>query len=230
MRRSILTGGLVLALSALAGCTPQTALVGALLPDGAIPILLSHLQRVDDTNLRRIVELEARRDWDGLAKFAEENLAQDRNRNNADWWLIAGYAHSQARRYQRAIECYGEMVRLEPDEMLGWNLLAQSYRSAGQPLRAVQTLNNALRVRQEAPVSWFLLGESYSDLNRHDQAAGAYRGAVKLQPGFAEAWFGLGQAQARLGRLADFDETVRVLEKLSPALAAELTKGRPAPR
>ncbi|MBI1964788.1 MAG: tetratricopeptide repeat protein [Betaproteobacteria bacterium] len=228
MRRAILTGGLVLALSALAGCTPQAALVSSLLPDGTVSTLLSHLEREEDGNRRKVVELEGRRDWDGLAKFAEEHLAKDRH--NADWWFVAGYAHTQAGRHSRAVESYDELLRLAPDDMLVWNLLAQSYRAAGRPQRAVQTLNNALRLRQEAPESWFLLGESYSDLSRHDQAAAAYRGAVKLQPGFAQAWVGLGQAQARLGRLADFNETVRTLEKLDPKAAAELAKQRPAAR
>lgn len=226
MLRAILT---CLALLVLAGCTPQTALLSSLLPDGTVSALLSHLQREEDVNRRKVVELEGRRDWDGLAKFAEEFLAKDRH--NADWWFVAGYAHSQAGRHARAIECYDELLRMAPDDLLVWNLMAQSHRAAGQPQRAVQTLNNALRVRQEAPPeTWFLLGESYSDLNRHDQAAAAYRGAVKLQPDFAQAWFGLGRAQARLGRLADFNETVRALEKLAPALAAELAKQRPGLR
>lgn len=186
--------GLGLALAALGGCTPQAALVSALLPDGTVSILLSHLEGVDDANRRRIVELESRADWDGLAKFAEDNLAKDRR--IADWWLVAGYAHSRAGRHPRAIECYGEMVRLAPDDMLGWGLLAQSYRDARQPQRAVQTLNNALLVRKDEPQTWFVLGGAYSDL----------------------------------GLTAEFDQTVRVLEKLDPGLAAKLAKQRPAAR
>lgn len=175
--------GLGLALAALVGCTPQAALVSALLPDGTVSILLSHLEGVDDANRRRIVELESRADWDGLAKFAEDNLAKDRR--IADWWLVAGYAHSRAGRHPRAIECYGEMVRLAPDDMLGWSLLAQSYRAAGQPQRAVQALNNALLVRRDDPQTWFVLGGAYSDLGRIAEFDQALRALEKLDPGLA---------------------------------------------
>ena len=191
MRRPVLMAGLVLALY---GCTPQSALVSALLPDGTMSTLLSHLQREPDDNRRKVVELEGRRDWDGLAKFAEGQLAIDRR--NTDWWFVAGYAHSRAARHLRAIECYDEVLRLAPDDMLAWSLLGQAYRDSRQPQRAVQALNNALLVRNDNPQIWFVLGGAYSDL----------------------------------GRAADFDRSLKILEKLDRGLAAELAKHRPAVR
>lgn len=223
--RSALLGA---ALAALAGCTPQTALIASVLPDGTVPVLLSHLEGMEQTNLKRVAELESRKDWDGLAKFADENLAKDPN--NADWWFVAGYAHTQAGRHARAIECYGEMVRLVPDDMLGWYQLAQSYRDARQPLRAVQTLNQAHLVRKGTPLTYFMLGESYSDLDRDLPAAGAYREAVELQAEFPRAWFGLGRASARLNRTADFERALKALERLDPVLAKQLAEMRPASR
>lgn len=225
---SLRTLGAVLALAALSACTPQAALVWSLVPDGTVSVLLSHLEKEEDGNRKRILQLEARNDWDGIAKFAEENLAKDRN--NADWWFIAGYAHSEAGRHQRAIECYSEMVRLAPDDMLGSSALAQSYRNAKQPLRAVQTLNNAHRVRKGTPATYFLLGESYSDLDRDLPAAAAYREAIQLDGEFAKAWFSLGRAYARLGRTADYEAALKTLGKLNPALAKELAELRPASR
>jgi predicted Zn-dependent protease len=220
--------GLGLALLALPACTPHTAALFSLLPDGTIPTLLSHAQGMDETNLKRVAELESRKDWDGLTKLAGENLARDPN--NSDWWTVAGYAHSQAGRHERASECYGEVVRLVPDEMLGWNLLAQSYRDAKQPQRAVQALNNAHRVRPGTAESWFLLGESYSDLDRDLPAASAYREAVQRNGEFARAWFGLGRAYARLGRRAEFEQVLKNLEQLNAPLAKELAEMRPATR
>ena len=228
MARWLRGAGLGLALLALSACTPQTAALVAALPDGTIPILLSHLQGMEQGNRKRVAELEARRDWDGLTKLAEENLALDRN--SSDWWTVAGYAHSQAGRHQRASERYSEVVRLAPDDMLGWSLLAQSYRDAKQPLRAVQTLNNAHLVRQGTAETWFLLGESYSDLDRDLPAASAYREAVQQNGEFARAWFGLGRAYARLGRRAEFEQALQRLERLDAPLAKELAELRPASR
>jgi tetratricopeptide (TPR) repeat protein len=228
LARRLRRAALGLALLALPACTPHTAALFSLLPDGTIPILLSHVQGMDESNQKRVAELEARKDWEGLTKLAEENLARDRH--ISEWWIVAGYAHSQAGRHQRASECYGEVVRLAPDEMLGWNLLAQSYRDAKQPLRAVQTLTNAHRVRQGTAESWFLLGESYSDLDRDLPAASAYREAVQQNGEFARAWFGLGRAYARLGRRAEFEQALKILEQLNAPLAKELAELRPAPR
>ena len=217
--------GLALALSILLACTPPTAALFAILPDGTTSVLLSHFQGMDESNQKRVAELEARKDWEGLAKLAEENLARDRN--SSDWWIVAGYAYSQAGRQQRAIECYSEVVRLAPDDVLGWTLLAQSYRDAKQPLRAVQTLNNANRVRQGTAETWFLLGESYSDLDRDLPAVSAYREAVERNGDFAQAWFGLGRAYARLGRSAEFEQALKRLEELNAPLAQELAPMRP---
>jgi tetratricopeptide (TPR) repeat protein len=217
-----------LALLALAGCTPHQALLSSLIPDGTASILLSHLQGEEESNRKRVADLESRKDWDGLVKLAEDGLARDRK--NTGWWMVAGYSHSQAGRHQRAIECYREMAELAPDDMVGWELLAKSYRAAGQPQRAAQTLNNALRVRDNVPEIWLLLGQSYDDLGRPDLAAGAYRTAVKLDKEFAQAWFGLGQASARLDRRSEFEQALKALERLSPPLAKELAAMRPTSR
>ena len=220
--------GLALALSAIAGCAEQGALPEGALLDGKAPTLFSQLRGVDDANRRRIVEFERGKNWDGLVKHAGDNLARDPN--SADWWMVAGYAHSQAGRPSRAAECYAEVVRLAPDEISGWNLLAQSYRDAKQPQRAVQTLNNALLVRRSSAETWFLLGESYSDMNRYQPAASAYREAVQLGSGDAHVWFGLARAYAGLGQRAEFEQARRTLEQLDPALARQLNEFRSGPR
>lgn len=221
MRKTIGFAGLAVLL-ALAACTPQTQLLMSLLPDGAVSIMLGNLEGVSDVNRQKLADFEQRRDWDGLARFAEENLVKDKS--NADWWTVAGYAYSRLGRYPRAVECYAEVVRLTPDDMTGWQLLAQAYRSAGQPERAIRTLNNALNVWQKDPVTYFLLGESYSDLGRQKSALENYQQALKLNPEFARAWFGIGQLYVKQGRNAQAADVVKVLEKLDPGLAAELAK------
>lgn len=210
------------ALVALAACTPQAGLVLSLMPDGTIPIVLSNLQGVDEPNLRRISELERRGDWEGLARFAETNIARDRF--SADWRTVAGYAYSRLGQHERAIESHAQAVRLAPDQMIGWTLLAQAYREAGQPARAVTTLERALLVRRDSRVMLYLLGEAYSDLGRLKSALGAYGEALQLDGEFAEAWFGMGRAYGRLGRTAEAEKVVQVLQRLNPGLASELSR------
>jgi len=211
-----------LLITSFTGCTLPQQLLFSLIPDGTFPILLSHLEQTSDANRQRVAELDARRDWHGLVQFAEENLAHDRS--NSDWWMVKGYGYAQLGQYDKAADCFEEMVRLQPDSMLGWNLLAQSQRAGRQPQRAVQTLNNALLIRADVPVTWYLLGESYSDLGRNQLAAQAYRQAVRLHRGFSQAWYGLGRSYARQGRRKDFEQVVQTLARLDPPMAERLAK------
>lgn len=224
--RSALLLALTFALAA-AGCTPKSALLGQLLPPGTVAVLLGHLETLDDANRRRIAELELRGDFSELAAFAERNL--EREPNNAEWWLVAGYAYGRLGRHARAAECFGESVRLAPDALLGWHLLAQAHRGAGAPERAATVLERALLVRRDVPETWFLLGEAYSDLGRFESAAPAYREAVRLDAGFARAWLGLGRAAARLGRAREAEHAARELRRLDNGLAAELEQALRAP-
>jgi tetratricopeptide (TPR) repeat protein len=211
---------------ACSACTPQTAqILWSLIPDGTVPVLLSHFDRVEDVNRKRISEFEQRRDWDGLAKFAEDNIKVDKT--NSNWWIVAGYAYAQKGDRKRATEYYAEVVRLTPDDLLGWNLLTQSYRLTGQPERAIQTANRALNVSRDAPETWYLLGESYGDLNRYELAVKSYQEALRIDQRYSNAWLGMGKAYARLGRDAEVRQVAQVLEKLNPAMAKELTGAQP---
>jgi tetratricopeptide (TPR) repeat protein len=114
--------------------------------------------------------------------------------------------------------------------MLGWSLLAQSYRDAKQPARAVQTLTNAHLAGRGTAETWFLLGESYSDLDRDLPATASYREALERNRELPRAWFGLGRAYARLGRRAEFDQALKVLTELDAGLAKQLAELRPSSR
>ena len=203
-----------------AGCTPHQVLLSALVPDGAGSMLLSHLQSVEGGNRRRIIELEQQGDWQGLAQFAETNIAKDPY--STEWQMIGGYAHLQLRDYPRAITYFSEMVRLSPDEASGYHFLAEAQRAAGQPQRAVTTLERALLVVRESPLTYQLLGAVYADLAQHRAAAEAYRRALAIDARLAEAWFGLGRASLRLGRADDAQEALRALEQMRSPRGAEL--------
>lgn len=207
-----------------AGCTPQAALLATALPENTSSVLLSHTQRVQDTNRRRIVAYEQSRDWAGLAQFAEENLKRDTH--TPDWWLVAGYAYTQQQKHARAADCYLEAVRLEPDVALHWSLLAQAYRASGQPQRAVKALDNALLARRDDPQLYWLLGESESDMRRWREAASAYRAAIGVDAKHLPSWNGLQRAYAESGRAEEAREAQRMID----GLKAEQAKAGAAPR
>ena len=218
----------LMAVSILVACAGPEPYTEGKLADGTTSVLLTHLKRLGEGDQKLIAGLESAKDWDGLARVAEASIKL--NPQNADWWFVAGYAYSRAGRHGLAVDRFTERVRLAPDDMVGWNLLAQSLRDAGQPQRAVQALTNAHLVRPGTPASYYLLGESYTDLNRYLPAAAAYRESVKLDSRFAQAWFGLGRSAAELGNRGDYDQALTALRQLDPALAKELAAIKPRAR
>lgn len=208
---------------ALSACTPQQALLASLIPQGTFSTVLGNFENVSDDNYRRMVEYERRGDWKGLAAFAEANIAKDRF--TPDWRLILGYARTQLGEHRAAAEAYSEATRIEPDNATAWNLLAQSYRAAGESHRAVNVLNGAVLYLRDPSRTYYLLGESYGDLGRDAEAAASYRAAVKTDPKFAPAWFSLARASQKLGRTADALEAQAQVEKLDPKLAQRLRAG-----
>lgn len=217
MKRFLMAAALV---PALAACTPQQALLANLLPTSAASTLVGNTQRVSQENRQRIVELDTAGRWDELARFADENIKKDSF--TTEWWIVKGYALTQAGDHRGAIAAYSEAVSRQPDSAMGWNNLAQAYRSAGEPQRAVVVLERAMLAVRDSPSTPYLLGESYSDIRRYDEAVPAYRQAVSLDPKLAPAWFGLARAYLRLGKDRDAQEARRVLEKLDPKLADKL--------
>jgi tetratricopeptide (TPR) repeat protein len=206
---------------ALAAClSPQASLLLSLLPEGTFTTLLTNMRGVTEPNREQLAALEQKGDWKGIAEFAQANSRRDPQ--NADWWLVSGYAYSQLGQYPRAAEHFQQAVRLSPEDITAWNLLAQSYRSLGQPERAIRTLDTALRVTQDSAMTWYLLAESYSDLKRPERAVGFYERAVEREPKFTKAVYGLGVSYARLGRKTEFDATVQHLQKLDPQAAQQL--------
>ena len=193
-----------------------------MLPDGTVPVLLSNFERESDTNRRRVAELERAGDWAGLAKFADENLEKDKV--NTGWWMVAGYAHSRLTNYARAVECYREVIRLEPDSAAGWNLLAQTLRESGDSRRAVAVLTQSLTILRESAVTLLLLGESHSDLGEFAQAVRPYRQALDIDGGLSPAWTGLARAYIRLGQLGEAESIARSLDRTDPPLAAAIRR------
>jgi predicted Zn-dependent protease len=169
----------LLVLLTLAGCTPQQALVAALVPQHAVNVMVGNLGRVTESNRNQVAELDRAGRWKELAALADAQLAQDAR--NADWWLIAGYARSQMSLHAEAAGKYSEVIRLEPDNAAGWHLLAQTHRAVGEPHRAVNVLNSALLALRDSPLTYHLLAESYTDMRRYDEAAVARRRAQELE-------------------------------------------------
>jgi tetratricopeptide (TPR) repeat protein len=198
----------------LAACTPLS------LVSTGINVVSALAGHAEDANVKQISELEAKQDWPGILKVALGNIQRDPS--NHDWWLIAGYAHSRLGEHAQAIPCYQTAIRLRPDDVYSWNLLAQSYRSTNEPERAIRTLEQVLLIKSDSAVSFFLLGESYRDINLYERAIPNYISAAGIAPAMGEAWYGLGISYARIGRRNELPLILERLRKVDPPRAAQL--------
>ena len=199
----------------------------ALIPWG--PLLTAALSsRAGDSETQQVLnEYQRKGDWAGLARYAAERLGA--NRRDSDWWLVLGYARLQQGDRAAAAEAFTRVTELNPEDIDGWNLLAETQRLAGQPGRAARTLLQAMSIDSSSPVSPYLLGEAYRDDGQFDASINAYRRSMQLEPDYAPAWYGLGITLIRLGRREELAEVIGGLRKIEPALAGELEKlGRQA--
>jgi len=213
----------LLATPVLWSCTTPAQLLLAAIPDGTLATLLGHFEQTSSVNRQRVAELEHKGEWMELAKFAEENL--DKDRSSAPWWMVAGYAYSQQKQHARAIQCFREMVRLEPDVPDGWNLLAQEHLAIGEPLRAISIVENALQVLRDSPSTLLILGDANSELRRHEPAVRAYQQALERNGGLTQAWAGLARSYIQLGRMAEAENIARAMDKSHPDLAIAIRRG-----
>jgi len=193
-------------------------------PLPADPLLASTLVgRGDSLDEReRIAELDQKRDWDGLLRYAEER--QRRDPEGSDWGVVAAYALGSNGDYSKAISALSRVIQRNPEDVGAWNLLGESQRRAGQPGQAARTLERASAIGRTSFVTFFFLGEAYRDANRLDRAMSAYREAARLEPEFARAWFELGAAYIRLGERDEVPLVLERLKKLDPVLGEELRK------
>jgi len=167
-----------------------------------------------------ISELNKKKDWAGLLRFAQGKQRQDPA--GSDWPVIGGYALFRQGEYPKAIAVLGPVVQSNPEDIGAWNLLGEAQRRAGQPGQATRTLERASIVGRTSFVTFFFLGEAYRDSQRLDRAVPAYREATRLAPEFAQAWFELGSASARMGDKTQAAAALDNLKTLDPGLAEKL--------
>jgi predicted Zn-dependent protease len=178
-------------------------------------------ERGDSYDERKLItELNKKKDWAGLLRFAQGKQRQDPA--GSDWGVIGGYALFRQGDYQKAISVLTPIVQSNPEDIGAWNLLGEAQRRVGQPGQAVRTLERASAVGRTSFVTFFFLGEAYRDSQRLDRAVPAYREATRLAPEFAQGWFELGSASARMGDRSQATGALDTLQKLDPALAATL--------
>ncbi|MFM9969685.1 MAG: tetratricopeptide repeat protein [Burkholderiales bacterium] len=177
----------------------------------------------DDATAKDIVELEVKKDWAGLAKYAQTHIAQ--SPEDIDWWVILAFAQIQNKQFKPAIDLLNRAIARSPEDIDPRNLLGEALRQSGDPVRAAQVLERAISINSNTAATRFLLGEAYRDDNRLERAKDAYRDAIRIDAEFSPAWTGLVGVLARTGPKDELEEALAALAKLEPEIARQLSQG-----
>ena len=120
--------------------------------------------------------------------------------------------------YQKAIDSYTEVIRLEPKHVKAYNMRGVSYNVLGQHERAIQDYTEAIRFDPEYEKAYYNRGDAYYDLGQYEKAVKEFTEAIRVDPRCAFAYASRSNAYERLGQhdKADADRR-RYLELLLEA-------------
>ncbi len=137
-------------------------------------------------------------------------------------------------RIDKAIEYFGETLRLKPTSSDAHNNLGIALRNAGRVHEAIEHFREALRIRPDFALAHNNLGQALGQAGQLDEAARHLEEAIRIQPGYAKAHFNLAHARARQKRIDEaikhceyalqLDPNFTAAAKLMRALLQERTK------
>ena len=173
--------------------------------------------RVRDYELQRqIAELERKGDWVSLSDLAVKATA--RAPGDEDWLVILGYARLQAEDYRHAIDILRQAAERSPEDADPANLEGDALWLSGQKAEALRVLEHSVMNHPNSAQGWYLLGKAYADSQRLQRARAAYAESVRMEPEYSMGWFGLAGILARVGPRDQYEDAVKHLGALNPAL------------
>ena len=140
----------------------------------------------------RISGEERARAWAGGERVAIQ--AREINRYNPDntanlgryyftWAQVTPSGDAQQPvRYQKALEFFEKSTQLAPQNVVNYNLLAQTYYVLGQFERAAEFLQTSLELDPEFEQTHMLAGDTFAAMGQPVEAARAHQAAILLAP------------------------------------------------
>ena len=145
-------------------------------------------------------------------RFAARALAIDAQLPEAH--VAMGRVYAMKYDYARAAQEFRVAIRLEPQNVLGWDLLswALAYRQPPDPAEAERAAREAIRIEPSRFMCEYHLGRALMLQGRYQEAEAAFRQAKELSPASMIPDFGLGQMYLLQG---NSERAVALLKKQS---------------
>ena len=147
-------------------------------------------------------------DIDYLEKILEDNVSK-----SVLFVNIVGIALSELGKYEEAIECYDEAIRINPDYASAYLNKGSALSDLGKKEEAIECYDEAIRIKPDY-AAYFNKGIALSELGKKEEAIECYDEAIRIKPDYAEAYLNKGIALSVLGKKEEvigcYDEAIRI--------------------
>ena len=132
-----------------------------------------------------------------------------------------GRAFYLAGDYDKAIECYEELVRSKPKSAEAHFYLGLAYDKAGNTRRAIEEYTEVVRLNPTSHEAYNNLGLAYKGLD-NGKAIEAFKEAIRIKPDYDRARGNLGMTCVDVGDIESAMQEYERLKTSNEAFADEL--------
>ena len=136
------------------------------------------------------------------------------NPQKANDWFKQGNSHHEAKRYEEALRCYDQAVKIDPANTRAWDNRGLCFANLNRHAEAIPCYDKALQIDPKNVAGWCNRGISLIALNRNEEALQCFDKAINLDAQHAIIWEKKGDSLRNLGRREEaiicYDTTVKL--------------------
>ena len=133
-------------------------------------------------------------------------------------------------KYDRAIQDYGEAIRLKPDDAVVWSARCRSRAIVGEMQSALSDCNTSLHLKSGEAATLDSLGFVYLRMKNADAAIRNYNAALAVGGKTASSLYGRGLAERMKGNQAASEKDISAAKVIDPKIADQFAQwGVPPP-
>ena len=131
--------------------------------------------------------------------------------SNDVWgWRNKGSALYFLGKYDEAIKCYDESIKIDPSNPVVWNNKGLALYYLGKFDEAIASYEHAIIIDPSDADAWNSKGNSLNSLKKYEEAILAYEHAIIIDPSDADAWNSKGNS---LNSLKKYEEAKKCYDK-----------------